>query len=339
MLRMPVPSPIALIPAAALTHSTRRVRRGEIVAVARGVYADAAEWWALPRWDRDLARVHAHLRTHPDAVVCRESAALLWGLPVVGPVDTVHVLATAGSTSRRVGASRVHTSAHDDRVIEEVEGVRLTSVVDTCVDIARHRHPAVALAAADAAARRDPRLNAAILAAVNEERASGRGRRRARWALARTDGLAESALESVSRAAIEWWGFPAPELQRWIGPAGDSDRTDMWWQARRVAGEADGHLKYDGRFGDPTGALLAREERDRRLRRRGARAVAHWSWDDLAEPSALRDILLSAGVVPESLPDLGALSSLSRLLRASQDPRDSIAPTTPRHSARELSAR
>jgi hypothetical protein len=336
---MPLPSPVALLPAAALTHTTRSVRRGDVVAVARGVYAEAADWGALSRWDRDLARVHAHLLTHPDAVVFRESAALLWGLPIVGALDAVHVLARAGSTSRRVGGARVHTSAHDDRAIEDVGGIRLASVADTCVDVARQRHPAVALAVADAAVRGDARLSAAILAAVNEERASGRGRRRARWALGRADARAESALESVSRAAIEWWGFSAPELQRWIGSSGDADRTDMWWPRARVAGEADGHLKYDGRLGDPVGALRAREERDRRLRRRGARAVAHWSWDDLAEPSALRDILFGVGLIPEALPDLDSLSSLSRLLRPARNPRDSIGRTTPLRSARELSAR
>jgi len=56
-----------------------------------------------------------------------------------------------------------------------------------------------------------------------------------------------------------------------------SGRTDMWWPVQRVAGEADGHATYDGRFREPLSALRAREERDRRLHRRGARAVAHWS--------------------------------------------------------------
>jgi hypothetical protein len=315
MLRTLRPSPLPLIPAAALTHSTRSVRRGDVEPVARGVYVDSAAWRGLSRWDRDLARIHAHLLRHPDAVICRESAALLWGLPIVGSLDAVHVLCPDTSTSRRVGRARLHTSVHDDRVVEEVQGIRLTSMVDTCVDVARFRHPAAALAVADAAVRQDPRLSAAVLAAVNEERASGRGRRHARWALARADGDAESAWESVSRAAIEWSGFPAPELQRWIGPPGDADRTDFWWDRARIAGEADGHLKYDGRCGDPARTSLAREERDRRLRRRGARTVAHWSWDDLAHPSALREILLGVGLVPETVPDLGALASLSRFLR------------------------
>lgn len=90
----------------------------------------------------------------------------------------------------------------------------------------------------------------------------------------------------------------------------------MWWPGARVAGEADGHLKYHGRFGDPGAMLRAREERDRRLRRHGARTVAHWSWADLVDPSAFRDILLSAGLTPTSPPDLSQLAGLRRLLRS-----------------------
>lgn len=313
---IPSATPIPLLRAAELTHSTRSIRRGEMVPVLRGVYAAASDWHPLPRWERDLARVHAHLLRHPDAVLCLESAALVWGLPVVGQIDAVHVLASDTATSRRVSGVRVHTSAHSDRVVEERGGILLTSPADTCIDIARLRHPAAGLVTADAAIRRGSAA-AAALGALNEDRASARGRRQARWALARADGAAESALESVSRAAAEWWGFPAPELQRWIGSSDDDgDRTDMWWPDIRVAGEADGHLKYDGRFGDPGAALRAREERDRRLRRHGARTVAHWSWADVAEPSGLRDILLSTGLTPNSVPDLHRLSGLGRLLRA-----------------------
>lgn len=309
-------APIPLLRATDLTHSTRSIRRGEVVPVLRGVYAAANDWHGLPWWERDLARVHAHLLRHPDAVLCLESAAMMWGLPVVGPVEAVHVLADDAATSRRVTGVHVHTSAHDDRVVKDVSGVLLTSPADTCIDIARVRHPAAGLVAADATMRREA-IAPAVLAALNEERASARGRRRARWALQRADGAAESALESVSRAASEWWGFPAPELQHWIGSSDDDgDRTDMWWPGARVAGEADGHLKYHGRFGDPGAMLRAREERDRRLRRHGARTVAHWSWADLVDPSAFRDILLSAGLTPTSPPDLSQLAGLRRLLRS-----------------------
>lgn len=284
--------------------------------VLRGVFAAAGDWQSLSPWERDLARVHAHLLRQPDAVLCLESAALVWGLPTVGKVEAVHVLASDTATARRASGIHVHTSAHSDRVLEEVGGILVTSAADTCIDLARVRHPAAGLAAADATIRRGE-STASMLSALNEQRASARGRRRARWTLDRADGAAESALESVSRVTAEWWGFPAPKLQRWIGVSDDDgDRTDMWWPGLRVAGEADGHLTYDGRFGDPVAVLKAREERDRRLRRHGARAVAHWSWGDLADPSSLRDILLSVGLTPNSPPDLQHLSSLGRLLRS-----------------------
>ncbi|WP_153003407.1 hypothetical protein [Microbacterium testaceum] len=317
MMRMPTISPLPLLRPSALTHSTRSVRRGEIVPVGRGVYAPRVEWESLAGWERDLARVHAHLLVAPDDVLCLESAALLWGLPTVGAGHPVHVLAPDTATSRHSGGVQVHTSAHADRIIEEIHGIRLTSRADTCIDIARHRHPGIALVAADAAVGADRTIDSLSLVTLNEERMSARGRRAARWALSRADGRAESAFESLSRAAIEWWGFPPPELQQWIGADGaGGDRADMWWSARRVAGEADGRIKYDGRFGDPAAALRAREDRDRRLLRRGARAVVHWGWDDLTDGDALRALLMSVGLSPDHPPDLARLATLRTTLRA-----------------------
>ncbi|WP_022879965.1 hypothetical protein [Microbacterium sp. B19] len=94
MTPIPRTAPIPLLRAAELTHSTRSVRRGDVVPVLRGVYATAADWQSLTPWERDLARVHAHLLRQPDAVLCLESAALVWGAcPRSGTVEAVHVLA------------------------------------------------------------------------------------------------------------------------------------------------------------------------------------------------------------------------------------------------------
>ncbi|KTS55254.1 hypothetical protein NS206_17665, partial [Microbacterium testaceum] len=183
MMRMPTISPLPLLRPSALTHSTRSVRRGEIVSVGRGVYAPRVEWESLAGWERDLARVHAHLLVAPDDVLCLESAALLWGLPTVGAGHPVHILAPDTATSRHSGGVQVHTSAHADRIIEEIHGIRLTSRADTCVDIARHRHPGIGLVAADAAVGADRTIDSLSLVTLNEERMSARGRRAARWAL------------------------------------------------------------------------------------------------------------------------------------------------------------
>ncbi|WP_295780273.1 hypothetical protein [uncultured Microbacterium sp.] len=316
VLRRTVDTPLPLMPAAAVTHSTRSVRRGEIIQVTRGVYASRDAWQTLPPWQQYLARVRAHLLNAPDDVLCLESAAALHGLPVLGAAYDIHVLGSASATARSAGGVRVHTSAHPDRVIEEVDGIRLTSVADTCIDVARTRHPAIALAVADAAARVDERCTALTLVTLNEERASARGRRRARWALHRVDPAAESPLESLSRAVTEWAGFAEPERQVWFGsPAGGGDRVDLWWPQLRIAGEADGLLKYDGRFGDPRVAMKKREDRDRRLRAAGARAVLHWGWDDLTDPNSLIGMLSGAGLPVVASPDTANLHSLAAALR------------------------
>lgn len=301
-----------------LTHSTRSVRKGEVLPVNRGVYALRDEWTRMAPWEKYAARVRAHVMWHPDDVLCLESAAVMSGLPVVGGDHEIHVLDEHSATARRAVGVRVHTERTPERRVVERGGVRMTALADTCIDIARTRHEALALAVADATVRADPSLRPIDLVAMNENRTSSRGRRRARWSLHRANGVAESALESISRASIEWHGFPAPELQAWLGRNDDDgDRVDHWWPSESVAGEADGHLKYDGRFGDAATALRARERRDRRLRGAGVRAVVHWTWTDLVEPDALRALLGGAGLPIVATPDEGRLASLRRVLRSS----------------------
>lgn len=277
-------------------------------------YALRDEWTRLAPWEQNVTRVKAHALWHPDDVLCLESAAALGGLPVIGGSHDIHVLGSRAATTRRAVGVRVHTASSDDRRIVERDGIRMTSVADTCIDIARSRHAAVALAVADAAVTCDAALRPIDLVAMNEDRASSRGRRHARWPLHRADPGAESALESLSRACVEWHGIADPELQVRFG---SGDRADLWWPSHAVVGEADGHLKYDGRFGDAVDALRAREERDRRLRGCGVRAVVHWTWDDIVHPTSLSAILRGAGLPVLAPPDEGRLASLRRILRPS----------------------
>ena len=238
-------SPIALSRPANLPHPERAVSRGDAVRVRRGVYADAAEWRALAPWDRYLAEVHAVAMTRPDAVFSHESAAVLSGLPVFGRPEFVHVLDEPYARARGSAGVRTHTT-HGERRLMELGGLILTAPCETAVDIARSRHPAAALAVADAALRADPLLTVDTLRGCNESRISSRGRARAREPLAGADGAAESPLESVSRAAIGWLGFAKPMLQvSFPDGSGSEDRCDFWWPGVGVVGESDGDIKLD----------------------------------------------------------------------------------------------
>ncbi|WP_405375520.1 MULTISPECIES: hypothetical protein [unclassified Microbacterium] len=186
----------------------------------------------------------------------------------------------------------------------------MTSISETVVDLARSRHPAVALAVADAALRIDRSLTVGHLVAVNEARASSRGRRLARWVLARATPLAETALESVSRAAIEWLGFEEPSLQWSVRhDDGSVDRADFRWQSCDAVGEADGRVKYSGRFGDPGAVYVAEKRREDRMRRR-VRGYARWGWREVSVTHELAAILQDAGLRrgrPEQAPPLFSL--------------------------------
>lgn len=308
------PAPIALLRGRDTPHPERGTRRGDLIRIRHGVYAAAAPWAALSAWERYLARVHAAALRYPDAVFCLESAAALQGAPVFGDPVLVHVLVPSAGTARQYAGLRIHRS-QPERAIILAGGLSMTSAADTAVDLARHRHHVIGLAVADAALRGDTTLSADDLLRINESRASSRGRKLARWPLGRATAKAESALESVSRAVVEWLGLVPPELQvSFRSPAGETDRSDFFWPELGVAGEADGDLKYDGRFGDPRTVLRRQAERDRRLRAH-VREVAHWGWLDVARVAPLRDILRSTGVRAIAPEESAQLHSLARLLR------------------------
>ncbi|MDL5350656.1 hypothetical protein [Microbacterium sp. zg-YB36] len=323
-----LPTPVPLIRHADVPHPERAVERGTLVKVRHGVYTPGAMWRDLAPWDRYLARVHAVALVHPDAVFSHESAAVLMGLPVFGDPGVVHILEHPRSASRLVGGIRTHAYS-GDRTIIELGGLLMTSIADTAVDLARHRHRAVGLAVADAALRTDPTASVELLVALNEARTSKRGRAIARWALSRASALAESALESMSRAVVEWLGFPAPVLQvPFRRGSGGEDRSDLVWESIGLAGECDGDLKYDGRYGPPTVVLVRQSERDTRLRRH-LREVTHWGWREASTVTPLRGILTGAGLRPESPEDSAALFS----------PRRAVSPHPPHRTGEPPSAR
>lgn len=310
-VRILPPPPIPLLRTSSIPHAEREVHLGTLIRVRRGIVASTQSWKRLPPWERYAARVHAVMMTHPDVVMCLESAAVLLGLPVIGEPRDVHVLAVPGGTSRLSGGIRVHTTV-GDRGLVGLGATMVTSVIDTAIDLARARHPAAGLTIADASLRQESWLSVEALVAHNESRLGSRGRRHARWALHRANGDAETALESVSRAAIEWLGFPEPVLQQVFTVDGEVDRSDMWWPYERVIGEADGELKYDGSLQDPIVALRREKARDKRLRT-VASGIAHWSWTDVARVAPVRSALMQAGlrtIRAESSPELTTLGAL-----------------------------
>lgn len=308
------PSPVALLRSRDVSNADREVAAGRLFRVRRGILAPRRAWAALPPWDRYLARVHAVATVYPEAVFTHESAAVLWGMPVLGDPQTVHVTNLPGHSAGHRNGIRVHTTGDDCAAID-VGGILLTRPASTAVTMARSRHPALGLACADAALRLEPGIDRADLLAANAERTSPRGRRLAQWSLTRADPRSASTLESFSRATIEWLGFAEPELQHPFFTAhGTAEYSDFWWSDQRLVGEADGDFKYDGRFGDGLTQLQLRRERDLRLLAGQAEHIAHWGWPELRLVDPVRSALAGAGLRAVRPEDSVALASFRHLL-------------------------
>ncbi len=281
--------------------ASRAARAGRLRRVRPGCYVRAPQWESATTEQRHRWLVEATGSSAAESpVFSHESAAALWGLPVVEKARDLaaHVVEPwRGGGTARVGR-RTHVDWDGMQVVEQ-DGVRLTSAADTVLALARDRPFIVGVAVADAALRRGL-VTRAALDERNAATASKRGARRAALVTSFADERAESPGESISRARIHELGLAAPELQTTVadgrGPIG---RVDFWWPGARVVGEFDGRVKYRTDGVDDRRRV---EDRlwDEKLREDRLRAVAagfsRWTWATVWDPPALARRLVAAGV-------------------------------------------
>jgi very-short-patch-repair endonuclease len=213
------------------------------VRVVHGVH-DAAEPTSFPERERVLRLLRGIQLVRSDSVASCLAAAMLYGLPVPAhPID-VHVTAVTLLSRPQVVA---HRRALDDA--REVEGVRLTSPVQTFLDLAAELRPPWLLAIGDALARfglvSGPELVEA--AAAGPPR---RGIRNARRIAPLVRAGSESPMESLLRLAIIEAKLPEPVAN---GQARDHHdnwlaRVDLSYPTLRVAVEYQGdHHRSDAK--------------------------------------------------------------------------------------------
>jgi uncharacterized protein DUF559 len=252
-------------------RSRTLVSRGEWYRPARGTVAPVD----LRDDDPMVVRVRRHaldaagaaLR-QPGHVVSGRSAAIPDGLPTFAVPRRPELTDPDQNWLGRNAVSHVHGARIEHSDVGYWFGVPRTSTARTLVDLARHDRRD-AIMAADAALRADL-VTAGDIAAALSQAAGWPGVRQAREVLALADPRAGSPLESLTRLVLHDDGFPAPDLQKWIG----RDRVDMVFEAQRLVLEIDGLRKYT--------AADRREEkmRERRLRRHGYR-VERVTWDEV----------------------------------------------------------
>lgn len=267
-------------------------RRGQLVAVRRGVYVDGTAYRMLDSSGEHALRVAAlGLVLAAPATLSHQTAAAELGLELLDPDLSVLHVTRPQALSSRCEAGVVHHAAElpAGQVLHRDGFLDVTSVSRTAVDVARAtRRPECAVAAADSALRMGVPLDE--LRGVFEACRSWPGGRGAGRAVALADGRAANPGESWSRIMLVRLGLPPDDLQvRLEDRAGLIGYADFGWGGD-VVGELDGKAKYRiGVGADPAEAvrIVRREKlREDRIRALGIE-VARWSYADLYRPDVI----------------------------------------------------
>ncbi len=277
-----------------------RVRHGEYMIAPSLIDVETVE-------DKRKHDLQAALGVVSEAVISHHSAAMMHGLPEVGssvrfglPTFTRPGDHHANGEEFRISGSRLEM----DEIVE-FNGVQVTSLARTAIDVARHVKMPDGLAIVDAASRlmiaravglpslthggfeqatqlRDAVRDPLMIGVVREQfqRSIGRmtkwkGIGWARLAVRHMNPAAESVLESISRWHMVDARLPPPKIGF---PMVDGDGVtrwlDFWWPNEAVIGEADGFAKYQ-----KPEALISEKLREDALRA-VVGGFVRWNWTE-----------------------------------------------------------
>jgi hypothetical protein len=296
-----------------LGDSTRQqhahaVKSGKEVRVANGVYADAEEWESADRITRYRTCIDAVAQTRAsEPIMSHWSALALHGIDILGQwPELVHMTQQPGIGTRSSGMIARHTMQFREDEVVEVDGIRVTSVARTLVDIAARVPLLDAVVSIDSAlhvARRSqaaPMIEKGELLAYLGSRDPFLGSACALAAIGFGESGADTAIESVSRVTMSRLSCPPPVLQvSYRDGGGLIGECDFSWPEYGVVGEADGERKYlDEAY--RSGRSVERVVLDEKYREDRLRAiplgVARWNWVTANSPILLAQKLLSIGL-------------------------------------------
>lgn len=244
----------------------RRVRTGALRPLTPHLFSSVAE----PAPDEDLRVLAVGL----DAVVSHTSAALLWGLELAETPQVPTV--TVGRDRSRVRQPGVSRSDLPSTDVVERDGVRVTTVLRTVLDLARSLPLGQAVAVLDSALRQG-RLQLEDVRAALCALPPGRGRSRVARVVRLADPRSGSVLESLLRVLLAEHGLAPPTSQLLVRTrhGGRIGRVDFAWPDAMLVVETDGFAFHADR-------RSYREDRRRgdALVRAGWR-VLRFSWEDV----------------------------------------------------------
>jgi hypothetical protein len=257
------------------------VRAGNLLRLTPGVYVEPGDQFAGHRGADRLYRLRSIAVATSEGAggfpLSHMSAAAMHDLALLHPDRTrVHLTSGLGSGGAVSADRHLHPSplGPDDTTV--IDGVTVTSLVRTAVDVATMSNFAQGLTIFDAALRAGA-AREDLRACLADRRY---GVRAARRALLYAHPGSESVGESWSRAQmIEAGDIPGAYLQREFRCPGGKYRCDFCW-GDKLIGEFDGKTKYGRlrREGESVAdAVLREKRREDELRALGF-MVIRWTW-------------------------------------------------------------
>ncbi|GAA3509896.1 hypothetical protein GCM10022262_37010 [Georgenia daeguensis] len=278
----------------------RAVRDNVLARVRRGAYLPASAWsGARPasRYRFFVQATAAAMRT--PAVLSHESAAVMHGIPRIGPWPEVVHAVRERTTGGRSSAKIVRHGVPQMPDVVVVDGVAVTGVARTVIDLARSSSFLTGVVGADHVLASGMSTREELEHALHEVRRM-HGYRKARQVLDFADGRSQSVGESLSRVRMHEIGLPAPDLQvEFRDDDGFVARVDFWWESLRLVGEFDGRGKYVPADADErlsTSEVVYREkQREDRLRPLVS-SLVRWGWREAWNRTVLETVLARVGL-------------------------------------------
>ncbi|WP_130011265.1 type IV toxin-antitoxin system AbiEi family antitoxin domain-containing protein [Serinicoccus sediminis] len=291
------PTPFRYAEALALGLSRQQLRRlvgdGQVVRLRRGWYAvlgialPDGEHWDLTR-RHHLQRLREALLDHPGCVASHASSAMVHDLPLlISPAAEVELVRVEDApSSRRLPGVTIHHTDTIDLPVTTVDGLRTTTIAQTCADVLRTRRLPHGLAMLDEAVRAST-VTAREVRAVLDAQRRWVGRPKALEVIDLLDARRESWGEAYSAGVIHLAELPQPipQVELYDEQFRFVARLDGLLDHEQVATESDGQGKYREGATAETGEQVARSvlaaeaDRQRRIERLGLE-VARWMTEE-----------------------------------------------------------
>ncbi|MDY6052035.1 MAG: hypothetical protein SPI83_06460 [Rothia sp. (in: high G+C Gram-positive bacteria)] len=270
-------------------------RRGELIRLTRGIYLKGDIARHCTDSDRAKAMAVALQKNRPTAVVSHQSAALLWGAPLLTLPPKVHLSLLGTNKSGHPQAVLHSHKVTECSLATDLGGVKVTNPLTTVVDCGKTMPLQESLAIVDFFLKHGNLK----LDMVREEleQIVGRGSQKIRVVAHLMSPLSESPLESFARLRLYQGRIEQPIQQFEImTPSGRLYRADFAWPHLKLLLEVDGLHKYYGAYRSTDAQLRNDTLRQRELELAGW-TVLRATWGDLAQrPELLISRLRHLGV-------------------------------------------